>query len=463
MSVSLLRAHLRLLLREPALRIGASMLLLCLFYALAGGRAWALAEAEQVAAVQREAEAAIAGKRDEVAALEDGRLRLDERPFVGSPIDYRVAAILPVGSLAALAVGQRDLSAGAAEISLWGRSDSLLARQPLADPEQLQAGRFDAAFVVVYLLPLLVIGLCFDLLAGERERGTLRLVLSQPVAASTYLRAKLAARLLVLLALLGSFGAVAVLVFGTGVGGALLAWLAVAALHVIFWAALTFAVNARRRSAATNAMHLAAAWVVLVLLLPAAINVVVERALPLPSRMALIGELRAAENRAAAHVHDHPELTGDDVFAWARGFYLVQRTIEEETAPRFAAFEARVAARAELVRAASLLSPAVLVHDALSELSGTSPTRSAAFAAQVRDFADGLHAELSPRLFAGRRLQSHEYDALPRFAFREESPAAVAARLMPSLLLLLAASVGLMLWGDRELRRGGVPMEEGER
>ena len=463
MPSSLLRAQLRLLLREPALRIGALTLLLCLGYALARGRAWAHEEADRATAVQRDAEAAIADKRDEVAALADGRLRLDERPFAGSPFDYRVAAILPVGPLAALAVGQRDLSPVVAEISLRGRRDNLLARRPLADPEQLQTGRFDAAFVVVYLLPLLVIGLCFDLLAGERERGTLRLVLSQPVGASTYLRAKLAARLLVLLALLGSFGAAAVLTLGTGADAALLAWLAVAAVHVAFWAALAFAVNARRRSAATNAMHMVAAWVVLVLLLPAAINVVVEQALPLPSRMVLIGELRAAENRAAAHVHDHPELTGDDALAWARRYYLVQRKIEEETAPRFAGFEERIAARAELVRAASLLSPAVLVHDALSELAGTGPTRHAAFAAQVRGFADAVHAELSPRLFAGRRLASHEYDGLPRFTFAEEAPAALAARLMPPLLLLLAVTAGLMFWGDRRLRRGDLLMEESER
>lgn len=461
MQSSRLRAHVRLLLREPTLRIGGATLLLCLVYALAHGRGWAQEEEARLAAVRSDVDAAIAGKRDEVAEIEAGRQSLDEHPYAGSPLDYHAAATLPVDPLAALAVGQRDLQADAVEVTLWGREDTLLARRPLADPEQLQLGRFDAAFVVVYLLPLLVIGLCFDLLAGERERGTLRLVLAQPISAASYLRAKLAARVLAVLAGLGLFGAIAALALGTGAAPALLGWLAVAALYAGFWAALAFAINARRRSAAANAMTLAAAWVTLVLLLPATINVVVEQALPLPSRTALIGELRAADNRAAAQVHDHPELTGEDAFAWARKYYRVQRKIEEETAPRFAAFEAQVAARADVVRAASLLSPAVLVHDALGDLAGTGAARHAAFAAQTRAFADELHAELSPRLFAGRRLASHEYDGLPRFAFAEESPSQSAARLVPPLLLLLAASAGLLLWGDRRLRRGDPPVEEG--
>lgn len=461
MPSSLLRAQLRLLLREPALRIGGLTLLACLGYALAHGAGWARDETARIAVVQHDIEKTIAEKRDEVAAIEAGRLDRKEHPYAGSPLDYPAAATLPLRPLSALTTGQRDLSASAVEISLWGRDDTVLARRPIADPEQLQGGRFDAAFVVVYLLPLLVIGLCFDLLAGERERGTLRLVLAQPVTAVSYLRAKLAVRVLVVLAALAAFGAAAALSLGTGADGSLLGWLAIAALYVVFWAALAFAVNTRRRSAAANAMRLAAAWVTLLLLLPAAINVVVEQALPLPSRMALIGELRAADNRAAAQAHDHPELTGEDVFAWARNYYRMQRKIEEETAPRFMTFEAQVTRRAEIVRAASFLSPAVLAHDALGELSGTGPARHAAFARQARAFAQGLHAELSPRLFAGERLTAKDYDNLPRFTFAEEPASDVAARLLPPVVLLLAVSAGLLVWGGRRLRRGDPPVDEG--
>ncbi|PCC69349.1 ABC-2 type transport system permease protein [Nannocystis exedens] len=458
MRPSLLRSQLRLLLREPTLRLGALVLLLCFGYALARGRAWALADAEQLARVQHDVDAEVGKKREEVADVEAGRVRAEERPFAGSPLDYKVAAALPPGPLAALATGQRDLAASVTQVTPWGRSDALLTRQSLADPEQLQAGTFDAAFVVVYLLPLLVIGLTFDLLAGERERGTLRLVLSQPISPAGFLLAKLAARLVVILALLGLFGVAAAAALGTGVTAGLLAWIAVAAVYALFWSALAFAVNTRGRSSAANAMTLAGAWVSLVLVLPAAINTVVEQALPLPSRMVLIGELRAAENRAAAWIHDHPELTGDDVFAWARAHYRVQRAVEEETAPRFAAFAARLEARTELVRASSWVSPPVLVHEALSELAGTGPARHAAFGAQVLAFVDSLRGEMAPRLYAGRRLTAGEYDALPRFTFVEEEPAQVAVRLVPPLGLLVVASAGLLLWGVLRLRRGEPPV-----
>jgi ABC-2 type transport system permease protein len=453
---SLPRLQWCLLLREPAPRLGVLVLLLALGYALVRGAAWTAMDVRQMTAAEAEAAASLVVKRQEVEDIEAERVAAADRPYAGSPLDYHVTATLPQRPLAALAAGQRDLSPSIAEITLWGRSDTVLARQPLENPEHLQAGRFDVAFVVVYLLPLLVIGLGFDLLAGERERGTLRLVLAQPVTLVRYLLAKVAVRFALIVGATLAFAALALVGLGVSAAAPLLVWLLVVWLYAGFWLALTFAVNARARSTAANAMALASTWVALVLLLPAVINVVVEQLLPLPSRMELIGELRAAENAAKARAHDHPELTADDPFTWARGFYRVQRDIERQTAPTLAAFEARLAARRDVVHVASSLSPAVLVHDVLTDIAGSGVVRHADFAEQVQVFAADLHATLAPRLFTASRLHAAEYDTLPRFTFVEEGRGRLAARLAPPILLLLAVTAGLLMWGCRRLRRSDV-------
>jgi ABC-2 type transport system permease protein len=56
------------------------------------------------------------------------------------------------------------------------------------------SGQFDAAFVVLFLYPLLICAVSFDLTATERDRGTLRMVLAQPVTLGDVVAGKMIVR-----------------------------------------------------------------------------------------------------------------------------------------------------------------------------------------------------------------------------------------------------------------------------
>ena len=75
-------------------------------------------------------------------------------------------------------------------------------------------GRFDLAFVTVYLLPLLVLALSFNVLSEEREQGTLALTLSQPVSARDVVGAKLAFRALLVVGLAAGVSLLGILATG---------------------------------------------------------------------------------------------------------------------------------------------------------------------------------------------------------------------------------------------------------
>src|SRR5215510_1187030 len=78
-------------------------------------------------------------------------------------------ALLPPAPLAALAIGQGDVYPN--YIKVTARSlDALVS-----------GDQIDAAFVVLFLYPLLIFAVSFDLTATEREHGTLRMVLAQPI------------------------------------------------------------------------------------------------------------------------------------------------------------------------------------------------------------------------------------------------------------------------------------------
>ncbi|MEO0743609.1 MAG: ABC transporter permease subunit, partial [Bacteroidota bacterium] len=106
---------------------------------------------------------------------------------------YGREVAVPPPPLSALAVGQADLYPAAHRI-VAASTVSVGSSDALTSPLRLAAGAFDLAFVLLYLLPLLALALGYDLTASERERGTLRLVLAQPLSRRSLVAGKLLAR-----------------------------------------------------------------------------------------------------------------------------------------------------------------------------------------------------------------------------------------------------------------------------
>ena len=61
-----------------------------------------------------------------------------------------------------------------------GACPSFQQNGEVESPLNLMVGRFDLTFVVIYLLPLLVLALSFNVLSEEREQGTLALTCCSP-------------------------------------------------------------------------------------------------------------------------------------------------------------------------------------------------------------------------------------------------------------------------------------------
>jgi cell division protein FtsW (lipid II flippase) len=104
------------------------------------------------------------------------------------------------------------------------RQPSIAAATDPENPHRLLIGRFDAAFVVVFLVPLFIIALTYSLIAGERERGTLALLLAQPVTLPALITAKLAPRVIIVVALLALIAVLFALAIAQVNGAGLALW-----------------------------------------------------------------------------------------------------------------------------------------------------------------------------------------------------------------------------------------------
>lgn len=470
---AVLRHEWRLLTSDASLRVVLVVIAIALAYgAFTGGRWMRAHEAglERARTEERERLALHEGTMHRLAAGD----RLDVSPFT-DPRNPQVAAsrsapryaILPPQPLGALGIGQADLLPASLKITSEAR-EQITGGSELEHPLRLLTGRFDVAFVIVYLFPLLVLALTYNVLSGEREQGTLALALSQPVTLRVWLGAKLVVRLAVVLA-----GVVALLLLALPLAGidvtapgtlARLTWLLVAmALYGAFWMALALLVASFGRPSATNAMVLAACWLVLVLLVPTLLNLLTRARHPLPSRVELVQAVREASEAATAegsrllarYYEDHPELaTGGAEQAMndvAMVRLAVAADVERRVRPLLDEFERRREAQHQLVARWRHASPALLLHDVITDLVGTGAARHRHFMTQVTAYHDAWRGYFVPRI--ARREQLHSYAELPRFTYRDESFAEVRARLWPALLGLVVPTILLAGVGLSRLRR----------
>ena len=342
----------------------------------------------------------------------------------------RVAAMTP-GPLGMVAVGQSDLYTHYIQPNIRGE-DFTLNFTELTSPVQLLFGSFDLAFVVVYLLPLMVIAFTYDLLSGERELGTLRLLAAQPLTLHGWLSQKAVLRFLLFMAIVAT--ALTLALAGNGLniaanGKDFAQLLLVITFYVLFWFLLAFWINLQGKSSAYNAVYLLAGWVVIVLLIPAMVNQLANTLYPVPSRAGLVNEMRTikkdAESRQdqilESYLRDHPEYAAHSADAnfWTR-YFASQALVEKDMQPLLQTFEGQLHRQQEWIGRWRFASPAILIQDGLNELSQTSDRHYQEFRQQVISFASEWRNFFIPMVFKAEPITSATFRDFPEFRYRVE-------------------------------------------
>jgi len=464
----------RLLRADATLRTFAVVLTLLVAYALVNGANWVRFQRGTIAVVQQEEGERLTAHRSTLARMASGDSTGVQPwtnpalPSVAGGTQATRYAVLPPAPLAAFAVGQSDLYPYYTRVSTRTKQ-TFIVNDEIENPVNLLAGRFDLAFVVIYVLPLLILALSYNLVSGEREQGTLDLVLSQPADARKVIGAKLLARVGVVLGV-----TLGVLLLGTVLGGASLGaegvlprlalWALIVGLYALFWFGAALAVNAFGGSSATNAVVLLGVWLAVVVIVPSVYNMTITTLAPSPSRVELTTELRAATDAAneqgsvllQKYYLDHPEMMagGDvDMNNFAARSVAVQEAVEKSMVPAVETFDRRLLEQHALADRFRFVSPALVVQAALFDLAGTSVHRYRAYTAAVDTFHQQWRQWFFPRVFAKELLTPADYDAMPAFDFREEAATVVAARVAPAVAGLLGPVLLLVGMSFGRLRR----------
>jgi ABC-2 type transport system permease protein len=426
------------------------------------------------------------------------------------------SAVQPFSSLAFLSLGQSDAYPEGYKPYSPGRyfKETITSVEQATNPARMMTGHFDLSFVILYLLPLFVIAVSYDLTASDKESGLLPLVLAQPVLLRTIVLIKIAVRAVLILGatLLLVLAAIALTSIDWQEAGTiplLAAWICTALAYIVFWFGLALIVNSRGRGPAANAVILAACWLALVLLLPAAARFAAKAAYPIPPRAELRNLKRDAImqtgvdlwEQGVKQLDDEDSLTSrlvgrflaenpdirmadlplsnqklrfrlfdysepDNVRNYSpkwkyrpyiQRFELVNAArsaeIEKIIKPAQEHFDRQYRKQHSVYGTMSVLSPEMLAEHILSYLSRTTPEQHERFLQQVEQTHREWKRYFLKRSLSMELLRSEDYDHFPYFQYQQESPLAVLKNVSRSLIWLLGMSILLNVAGIVRFRR----------
>lgn len=214
------------------------------------------------------------------------------------------AAINPPYGLAVMAIGQRDLLPYFDIVS--SKRDILTPpNAEIANPEKLASGNFDFSFVLIYLFPLLIIILTYDLFSREAEQQTDRLLAVQSGEIMRILAYKILFRVLFISLLTNILSLIGFFIRPASTALHLpdvLLWILVTNTYLLFWFAVCWLVIILRKSSPLNALILLGIWLLLTLILPAVTNKFAALKHPMPLRTELVSDQR----ETMAHTWEMP-------------------------------------------------------------------------------------------------------------------------------------------------------------
>ncbi len=464
MFLRIIKNEWRNLFAEKSFLILAFVFAILLGYGIYNGASRINERAEQSQNLIEKQEKDFAEKREKTARGDKGSNEPGNyQPDPSDPYTIGMSlytAVLPFAPTAVFSLGQSDVLDSEAGITVSTLQRTKADKKGFENPLSFLSGRFDLSFVIIYLLPLFVLALSFNLLSGEREQGILQLILSQPVKLKNLLSAKIAAQFVLLFTLVSIVSLIGVFLsvsdFSADFAARTLLWILLIFAYTFFWFALAAFINSSGNSSAANAVIASAAWLVLVLILPSLLNVVISAVYPVPPRSETISAIRNVnldmrrdgKRLLAEHFQDHPELMpkdGEKAFEdFGLAFVHIQREQKKRVEEVEEKFAAQLAAQQNLVRFAQYLSPSIIVQEASNDIAGTGLNRYRDFRLQVKEFDAAWTEFFLPRIYRMESLAPEDFDRVPRFQYKEESIGTVFSRVGFGILFLLIASAGLL-------------------
>ncbi len=370
------------------------------------------------------------------------------------------AYINTLNPLAGLSIGQADVNPTVKRITIK-TFEAQKYDTDLVNPMNLQSGNLDVSFVIIYLLPLLVIVLTFNVLSEETETGTWRLVIIQATSKLGFVVSKLLIRLMLLYTILIFLFFIAKLVLNLPFNTNFIWMLGLSMLYVLFWFTLTFFIITFNKSSGFNALLLLSVWLVLIILLPAGINAYVSSKYPVPEALST-----AIAQRDGYHTkwdtdklatiekfyQHYPQFKKygypTDGFNWL-WYYAMQQMGDDDSRNERDALNEKIKLRELASRKITTVLPNMYLQLVFNQLAGTSMSQQMEYLEATDAFHEKLRLFFYPKIFEKQKADTIDWNQFTP-EYHEATP---NVSLVQSMIPIVIASIGMILISIPMVRR----------
>jgi ABC-2 type transport system permease protein len=179
-------------------------------------------------------------------------------------------------------VGQAEQYGFYKKITTWASPYDADMAEEIANPERLQIGTLDFTFVVLFLLPLLLLILVYNLKSSETESGFMPLIEVQSASKHKWLLTRYLFYVVFTtftITILLLYGATLTDMFATA-GDLFIQMLIYTLLYLLFWAMVFYFISKNGKSILGNTLKMVGVWLVFAFIIPAIVHQSVSIAQP---------------------------------------------------------------------------------------------------------------------------------------------------------------------------------------
>ncbi len=364
----------------------------------------------------------------------------------------KFAYIKKINPLSGISIGQADVNSTVKRITIKTFEGQKFDAD-LVNPMNLQSGNLDLSFIIIYLFPLLVIVLTFNVISEETETGTWSLVAIQAISKLRFIISKLSIRLILLLFVLIFLFCFAKFMLDIPINGNFLSMLGLSILYVIFWFTLAFFVIVFKKTSGFNALLLLSIWLLLIILLPAGINAYVSSKYPVPEALST-----AIAQRDGYHTkwdtdkfatiekfyQHYPQFKKygypTDGFNWL-WYYAMQQMGDDDSKNQQDSLSKKIKLRENISKQISSIIPNMHIQLAFNASAGTSMSQHIDYLHETEAFHEKLRLFFYPKIFEEQHADAINWNQfVPEYSKKENDIESVK-NMMP----LLVASVLMIL------------------
>lgn len=271
--------------RNPFKIVAVLLFVIAAIYGLHNG---ASLYKQQITEIEKIQEKANEDKYKYLKMYEEGQLTDEERPWIDMSTPFWAIWWTPTYHLKTpspaivYSIGQAEQYGFYKRVTFWASPYDADMAEEIANPERLQIGTLDFAFVLLFLTPLLLLILLYNIKSIEAEQGFLPLIEVQTASKNKWVLARVLFYFLLATAVISGllvYGALLTDVFQTA-SNAFGQMLLYSLLYLIFWSLIFFFVIQNGKSILGNTLQMVGVWLLFAFVVPAIVHQSVSIAKP---------------------------------------------------------------------------------------------------------------------------------------------------------------------------------------